>query len=610
MLSTTMPERNQWRSEDEFFFATAGMCMGLSNLWRFPSSVYQNGGLVFILVYVLLMAVIGLPMMYLELFLGQFTSLTVPRAFGGFPLAKGIGWVMLYFILVSCPAIMSTAVHGVFYLYYSFSSTLPWTSCKQQWTDSQCYEMDYRNIPCMSINATLSRKYASQNYSEKDALAIQTDGGRTVMVPGTGVQCHAQHLPQRHADLDRAVPAPSAGSPGFLTVSKGIRSYAKVSMFCSCASYVLIFMLFLASAVQRGSMLGLHAYFRTEWEKLTDVMTWRTAMQQMLFSLSLALGSITCYGSYKNFTWYLLPNIVKLMATDFIFSVLAGCVALSLSGHATILYGIELQDAVASGYDYAFVAYPESVKHFGHAELWCIAFFLLLCILSFGGGSGALFTTMSAFEDMYPSMRERRTLFTLGVCTVFFVISLPTATGEGLYLLNLIDSIIYLDLLPWVALAEVTLVVHGYGMVRLSHDILFMTGQLPSAYFSICWRYVCPLALMIASLGTVTAKRTELFAYRYPEWSGLIKLAVILCCIFAVSTQILRIFAENNNDIYAALEPEEQYGPANRVTWTQYHEEMAARNVLLPVVISRTRSNPTATASLSPSKPLRVGAVN
>ncbi|XP_054930490.1 sodium- and chloride-dependent glycine transporter 2-like isoform X3 [Dermacentor andersoni] len=216
-----------------------------------------------------------------------------------------------------------------------------------------------------------------------------------------------------------------------------------------------------------------------------------------------------------------------------------------------------------------------------------------------------LVTAMSAFEDMYPSIRERPTLFSFATCAVLFCFSLPTATGGGLYILSLIDATIYLDLLPWIALAEVILIVQGYGTTRLRLDIRFMTEQFPSAYFCICWRYICPLALVIVSLGTVTSERTELFRYPYPQWSGLVTLAIILSCIFAVTTQILRIFSENNNDIYAALEPEEDYGPADAETRLRYQEEMAGRNIAIPSNTSRSRkSTAPTTVSVGPSTAL------
>ncbi|KAK8770492.1 hypothetical protein V5799_013044 [Amblyomma americanum] len=135
----TASTRQQWKSPNEFLFASIGMIVGLSNLLRFPFVVYNNGGLVFMMVYVFLMAVVAVPMTYLEIFLGQFSSCTGPGAFRGFPMAKA-----------------SAASSRV-------------------------------QVPCFRINATLARKYASSNYTEKDALAVPSigPGNSSVMVPAS-----------------------------------------------------------------------------------------------------------------------------------------------------------------------------------------------------------------------------------------------------------------------------------------------------------------------------------------------------------------------------------------------------------------------------------------
>ncbi|XP_077520361.1 sodium-dependent neutral amino acid transporter B(0)AT1-like [Amblyomma americanum] len=65
-------------------------------------------------------------------------------------------------------------------------------------------------------------------------------------------------------------------------------------------------------------------------------------------------------------------------------------------------------------------------------------------------------------------------------------------------MINLVDSVTYLDLVPWVALAEMILIVYGYGAMRLIEDMQFMTGDTPSTYLVVCWRYICPLALVVS----------------------------------------------------------------------------------------------------------------
>ncbi|XP_077519930.1 creatine transporter-like [Amblyomma americanum] len=372
----TASTRQQWKSPNEFLFASIGMIVGLSNLLRFPFVVYNNGGLVFMMVYVLLMAVVAVPMTYLEIFLGQFSSCTGPGAFRGFPMAKGIAWSMLYVNLSSCVSYMNTVVHAFFYLFYSFSPTLPWISCNNSWSDANCFIMDYRIVPCFRINATLARKYASSNYTEKDALAVPSigPGNSSVMVPASEYDAmrstclNATQTSTEQFLLKKILRLTSGIEEigtlhwdvllvigifwlaGFFTISKGIRSFAKVALCTSYTTYALLLVLLLSSVVQRGSIRGLAAYFSPDWEKLLDLMTWRAASQQLLFSMGLALGTLTCYGSYKRFQWPLSMKILTLTGADFLFSFFSGCMAFALHGHATVLYGMELGDVVTSGH--------------------------------------------------------------------------------------------------------------------------------------------------------------------------------------------------------------------------------------------------------------------
>ncbi|XP_049268626.1 sodium- and chloride-dependent neutral and basic amino acid transporter B(0+)-like [Rhipicephalus sanguineus] len=428
--------RQQWQSPNEFLFATVGMCIGLSNMLRFPYVVYHNGGLVFIMVYVLLMVVVAFPMVHLEVFLGQFSSLTVPRAFAGFPMAKGIGWTMLYVNLASCLNCVANVVHGAFYLFYSFSSTLPWNACKNSWNDANCYEKDYRNVPCFRVNVTLARKYSSHNYTGKDALAIHSAsaGGGTVIVPGA--EYEAMH--------STCVNGTQTSTEQFL-LKKVLRLSSGIEEIGDLHPDMLLIISLCCLAELLSMLKGVRSYAKT----------WRAASQQLLFSMGLALGTLTGYGSYKPFEWPLSMNIVQLVGADFCFSFFSGCMVFALYGHATLLYGVDFDDLVTSDYDYAFVMYPESVKHFRHPELWCIAFYLLVCVLAFDGLVAFVEIGVSTFVDVYPSFKPHRLLCTVTTCTFMYILSLPAATGGGLYVLNLIDYVTYIDLVPWIALAEV-----------------------------------------------------------------------------------------------------------------------------------------------------------
>ncbi|XP_037505626.1 uncharacterized protein LOC119381949 [Rhipicephalus sanguineus] len=90
-------------------------------------------------------------------------------------------------------------------------------------------------------------------------------------------------------------------------------------------------------------------------------------------------------------------------------------------------------------------------------------------------------------------------------------------------------------------------------------------------------------------LGSVNAQRNRLLDYVYPAWTGVIQLAIVLCCVVAVITQVMRTFAENGHDIYAAMEPEDGYGPADPDIFARYQNALPGRNVIPSTIITAGR---------------------
>ena len=71
-----MPTKNtsihgEWSSRMAFILAAAGSAVGLGNIWKFPYIAGENGGGAFVLVYLVCIAVFGLPIMMAEVMLGR-----------------------------------------------------------------------------------------------------------------------------------------------------------------------------------------------------------------------------------------------------------------------------------------------------------------------------------------------------------------------------------------------------------------------------------------------------------------------------------------------------------------------------------------------------------
>ena len=60
-----------WKGNSTFILAAAGSAVGLGNIWKFPWMTSENGGGAFVLIYILSVAIIALPIMIAEVFIGR-----------------------------------------------------------------------------------------------------------------------------------------------------------------------------------------------------------------------------------------------------------------------------------------------------------------------------------------------------------------------------------------------------------------------------------------------------------------------------------------------------------------------------------------------------------
>uniref|UniRef100_A0A8C5S9Y3 Transporter n=1 Tax=Laticauda laticaudata TaxID=8630 RepID=A0A8C5S9Y3_LATLA len=130
LLSEKPDARPTWGSKAQYILAQVGFSVGLGNVWRFPYLCHQNGGGSFLLLYLLLLFIIGIPFFFLELAAGQIIrqgSIGVWKHIS--PCLIGIGFascVVCSFVALYYNVIMAWSL---FYLGSSFQFPLPWSDC-------------------------------------------------------------------------------------------------------------------------------------------------------------------------------------------------------------------------------------------------------------------------------------------------------------------------------------------------------------------------------------------------------------------------------------------------------------------------------------------------
>ncbi|KAK3786209.1 hypothetical protein RRG08_034556 [Elysia crispata] len=134
-------ERDTWGKKIDFLLSVVGFSVDLANVWRFPYLCYKNGGGAFLIPYSLMLLLGGIPLFYMELALGQFNKSGAITCWGAIcPLFKGTGWAVVLIAFYTdffYNVIIAWCLH---FFFASFTGTLPWTSCENEWNTPNCFD--------------------------------------------------------------------------------------------------------------------------------------------------------------------------------------------------------------------------------------------------------------------------------------------------------------------------------------------------------------------------------------------------------------------------------------------------------------------------------------
>ncbi|KAJ4940872.1 hypothetical protein JOQ06_027164 [Pogonophryne albipinna] len=566
--------RAGWNSKVEYFLAQVGFSVGLGNVWRFPYLCHQNGGGSFLLLYVLLMLIMGLPLFFLELAAGQAIrqgSIGVWKFIS--PRLAGIGYsscVVCFFVALYYNVILAWSL---FYLGKSFQYPLPWEHCPVE-----------GNVTVPECKKSSPTSY----FWYRKALDITDSIDETGSFNPYIVGCLL-----------------AAWTLVCLGMFKGIKTSVKVMYFSSIFPYVVLFCFLVRGLMLDGALEGIGFMFYPKLEIWADVQVWRQAATQVFFALGLGFGSIIAYSSYnpKNnnchrdaFTVATINFLTSVLATLVVFAVLGfraknkavECVVSNikelseqfLSGPVEInlmpsfnysdpsavaledyrawfkLHGDqfpgnltdcdlekEMQQGV-EGTGLAFIAFTEAISLLPGSPFWSALFFLMLLNLGLSTMFGTMEGILAPLTDRFKTLANNKTKLTIFTCIIGFVIGLLFTQRCGNYFVMMFDD--YSATLPLIIVVvfETFSVSWLYGADRFLDDIEGMLGWRPHVIYKYLWKYVCLLA-MLGLLGATTIhmfiKRPTYMAWNqekgseeyleYPDWA----LAVMaLLIIFAV----------------------------------------------------------------------------
>ncbi|XP_077534493.1 sodium- and chloride-dependent neutral and basic amino acid transporter B(0+)-like [Haemaphysalis longicornis] len=600
-------ERERWSSTSDCLVCCLNLCIGLSNVSTLPYLVYHNGGLVFVVVYGILLCAMGLPMLYLEVFLGQFSGCSMPGALGGFPMAKGVGWTMVYaelcMTLYNAPLLANCFV----YLASSLQNEFPWNTCLESDVEQHgCYQIQHGAYPCNKVNATLANRYSSQNYSGKDGVVVGGGENPVVVVPLeeyaylrdsciNGTYSAAQLFYHRSLMLfgftkDAIYQRGGTVSAmvvvctlGIVVIFLGTYSVKKASYVLLFTQFSLLALLCVHGSVLSGARSGIAAFLTPDLSKAFLQETWYSAAHHMFFSLDLSVGVISFFASRNDFHWPIFGTALRIAICDLLFGLFAGFVTFSLYGHLEDSFAMPIADLATKDVDNLFVTIPETIKLLTWPHIWVVPFYVMVTVVVCGTQFCYLAAILDSLRDLYPVVGDRPVLSSLVACLGAFVIGLPLAMLiEGESIREFVNRFVKGNFIFLVGIAEMLFIAYGYGAGRLVNDIVFMFDARPPVFLPFCWRFVCPVILALTGIGLLTRHaRRQPAPSTSPHWVSSAEIAAFAAIIILFGAFALDTLAKNNYDLYAALQPQQGYGPKDPVVYSRYQTFLAGRDLLI-----------------------------
>ena len=335
MSSSERRPRAQWNSQVGFVLAAAGSAVGLGNIWKFPYITAENGGGVFVLVYLLCILLVGVPVLVAEVMLGRASRSSPVNAYRSLSAKKepwigvGVLGVLAGFVLLSYYATVAAwAVHFTF--------------------------------------LSVAGKIAGSSPQEVQGLF-----GALTETPWLGVSWQI-------AFLALTVAVVSFG------VTKGIERCSRIMM---PSLFALLLILLVNSMTLSGWGEGVDFLFGMRFDSLTAGGVLE-ALGQGFFTLSLGMGAMITYGSYLSRKGDLAAASVLTAGTDTLVAIVAALILFPI----VFTFGLE----PGAGPGLLFVTLPAALAQMPLGWLLSVLFFVMLVFAALSSAI-AMFEVSAAY---------------------------------------------------------------------------------------------------------------------------------------------------------------------------------------------------------------------
>ncbi|XP_064883574.1 sodium-dependent neutral amino acid transporter B(0)AT1-like [Oncorhynchus nerka] len=514
-------DRPKWDNKAQYMLTIVGFCVGLGNVWRFPYLCQSHGGGAFMIPFLILLVLEGVPLLHLEFAIGQRLrkgSVGVWSSIHPYLTGIGIGSMCVSFLVsLYYNTIMAWVM---WYFFNSFQETLPWSQCPV-------------NANMTGLVSECERSSPVDYYWYRETLNTTPDIDNTGGLQWWMVLCHV-----------------SAWALLFICISRGIETTGKAVYITSTLPYVVLTIFLIRGLTLKGSLNGVKFLFTPDMNELMNPTTWLDAGAQVFYSFSLAFGGLLSFSSYNSvhnnceqdaviisivngatavYAATVIYTIIGFRATEKFDDCISGNILTllntfdlpegnvtennydqvlhSLNGtYPAVIQGLNLKTCDLNsflsegveGTGLAFIVFTEAITKMPVSPVWSVLFFIMLFCLGLSSMFGNIEGVLVPLQDLgvFPKSWPKEAIAGT-TCVLCCLVGLIFVQGSGNYWLSLFDS--YGGSIPLliIAFCEMVGVVYLYGIDRFNDDIEFMIGHKPNLFWQITWRFVSPAIMLV-----------------------------------------------------------------------------------------------------------------
>jgi len=442
-------KRSTFSGKLGFVLSAAGASVGLGNIWRFPYLAAKYGGGIFLLVYIILALTFGYTLIMAETSLGRMTRKSPVGAFESFGNSRFIsigGWINAIIPILIVP-------------YYSVIGG---------WVIKYLIEYFAGHSKTLAGDAYFTT-FISNGWSTEICFIIFTLFTLGIIYAG---------------------------------VRNGIE---RVSKFMMPILIVLSLIIAVYSVTRPGAIEGVKYFLVPNFDHFSW-MTVVSAMGQMFYSLSIAMGILITFGSYMKKDISIEDSTRNVEVFDTAIAIMAGLMIIP----AVFAFSGGNPDTLQAGPALMFITIPKVFENMGLGTAIGILFFLLVLFAALTSSIALTESAVSTFEDEIGWSRKKSTVL---VGVIMIVLGSLSSLGYGplafvkiigMQFLDFFDFLTNSVMMPIAALMTSLLVARVVGVKKIEEEIIHGESAFRrKKIFAVMIKYLCPIFVLIILISSV-----------------------------------------------------------------------------------------------------------